>query len=367
MLTTQDHAISFLKGKYNSATKKGYALENAKINYGKQVVLGDSIYFDDSRKFASITNNVRIIDTINQMIILGHYAQLEKQKKQVVITKKPLAVYYTEKDSLYVSADTLKIKGDKDKRTITGFARVHLFNTDQISSVCDSITISEETGIIKMLKKPTVWNTATQIIGDTIQISQNKITKKIDSIFVQNNAFVAKKDTIGDGFNQVKGDFLTALLTNNALDSIHVNQHTETLFYQREKDLSLTGITKISADNAKVVFQEKEIKDIFYYNDITGAFLKPKDLSKPKRLLKGFVNRFDKQITSRKQLVQADTITLDLPKITGIPLPEQQEDFLSKEMLDELIDFIKIKDTDIPQNVEAFSKESKFVRRPKKM
>lgn len=342
-IITQDNKMYFQRGAYNTKTKTGSAVDKARIAYKNQIITADSIYYDEAKKYATATNNVRILDTVNNLLVLGHYAQIEKAKENLMVTKKPLAIHYKEKDSLYIHADTLLVTGKKKERLIKGFSHVRVLNNDTNSSKCDSVVVSQKTGIIKLLKNPVVWNTKSQIIGDSIQMIQNQNTRKIDSILVQGNAFVARKDTIGDGFNQVKGQLLKARLKDSRLEDIVVEQEVESLFYQRdEKDLSLTGITKVKSQTAQVLFEDKKIADIYYYTDVDGAFLKQEDIPKRDRLLNGFSDRFDEQISEKKMLFPESTQQdkgLELPKIKGIPLPndEDQEVFFTQELLEELL------------------------------
>ena len=60
--------------------------------------------------------NVSIIDSINNSIIKGHYAEIFKAKDSAVVTKNALSINIIDKDTLYISADTLLATGPKRKK-----------------------------------------------------------------------------------------------------------------------------------------------------------------------------------------------------------------------------------------------------------
>jgi lipopolysaccharide export system protein LptA len=56
------------RGFYNTRSDKGYFVKNSRIDYNNRILYGDSIYFDRAKSFASATNNIRVIDTVNKSI-----------------------------------------------------------------------------------------------------------------------------------------------------------------------------------------------------------------------------------------------------------------------------------------------------------
>lgn len=99
------------RGFYDTKAKTGYAIKNAKIDYDKRTVFGDSIFYNSADQFASATNNIRVLDTANNSVITGHYAEVFKEKDSVFITKRALAATLQEKDSIFIHSDTLMITG----------------------------------------------------------------------------------------------------------------------------------------------------------------------------------------------------------------------------------------------------------------
>ena len=233
------------RGFYNTRNNTGYFVKNSRIEYNNRTLYGDSIYFNRTEKFASATNNIKVIDTLNKTIIKGHYAEVFRAKDSVFITKRAVAISIKDGDSIYVHADTLQVTGKPKKRIIKGFYKARMFKKglpgeEPTSGKCDSIYVNQNLGITKLLRNPVLWSGQNQITGDTIHILSNKKTEKLDTLKVFKNAFLVQKDSAG--YNQVKGERLIGLFTNNQLDTVNIIKNTQVLFYTRNDKDELIGI-----------------------------------------------------------------------------------------------------------------------------
>lgn len=190
------------RGFYDTKVKTGYAIKNARIDYDNRTVFGDSIFYNSAIQFASATNNIKVLDTANQSVITGHYAEVFKDKDSVFITKRALAATLQEKDSIFIHSDTLMITGKPQRRIMNGFYDVRIYKSN-MSGKSDSINVDQTTGYTKMIGKPIVWSQRNQMTGDTIKIISNTETEKLDSLVVYQNAFLVQEDTLKAGYNQV--------------------------------------------------------------------------------------------------------------------------------------------------------------------
>ncbi len=57
------------RGYYDTRGDTGYFVKNSKVDYENRTLYGDSIYFDRNKSFASATNNIRVLDTINKSAV----------------------------------------------------------------------------------------------------------------------------------------------------------------------------------------------------------------------------------------------------------------------------------------------------------
>ncbi len=315
------------RGYYNTQQDYGYFIKNSTIYYKDRILKGDSLYFNRKTHFASATNNIKIIDTTNQSVASGHYAEVYRDKDSVFITKRALVAKAQgqKNDSIYIHSDTIMVTGKPEHRLVRAFYNARVFKTD-MSGRSDSLILNENTGVTKMLGNPVMFNGLTQLTGDTLELFSDTITNKLDSISVYNHAFLNQKDTLG-GFNQVKGKFMYGLFTDNKLTEANFIKNTETIYYWRDgKTGDLIGINKAVASEIQITFLNNEIESISYIESPQNITHKPTDLPKNARKLRGFIWRGDERILTKEQLFEGDP-PLDLPKIKGIPLPKVEQFF----------------------------------------
>jgi len=98
-ITGKDYKIYCERGFYDTKVENGYGIKNTRIDYNNRIIHGDSLYFDKRSEFASATNNIKVIDTINKGVVKGHYAEVHKAKDSVFVTKRAVAINLVENDS----------------------------------------------------------------------------------------------------------------------------------------------------------------------------------------------------------------------------------------------------------------------------
>jgi len=356
------------RGYYNTRNNTGHFVKNSRVDYNNRILYGDSIYFDRTRGFASATNNIKVLDTLNKSIIRGHYAEVFRDQDSVFITKRALAVTLQENDSLYVHADTLRITGKPENRIIKGFYQARLFKEgmegeETTSGKCDSIFIDEKIGITKMLRNPILWSGENQMTGDTIHLLNNKETDELDTLKVFNNAFLVQKDTAGTGYNQVKGERLIGLFTNNELDTVNVIKNTEVIYYFRNDKGELVGIDKTTSSSIQLYLENQQIEGIRFINKVPGKIHPESKYPEQEQFLKGFIWRGDERLLKKQDLFLGKPVPI-LPKIKGIPLPEDEGTFFEEIPEGEEIEipeYSKLR----PEDLQDREEDPKFQTRPK--
>ena len=322
-ITGETSKVYSERGFYDTRNDTGYFTKNAKIDYDNRTVYGDSLYFDRFKNFASATNNIRVIDTLNNSVVKGHYAEVFRDKDSVFITKRAVAITVRDKDSIYIHADTLRITGKPEHRILKAFYEARIYKSD-MSGKADSIYSDEKYGITKMIKKPILWSGENQMTGDTIHLLSNTVTEQLDTLKVFYNAFLIQKDSIG--YNQVKGDILIGLFTENELDTININRNAEVIFYTRNDEDELVGINHSKSSSIQITLENQEIITARFINKADGKLYPESQFPENARILRGFEWRGEERLMSVEDLFKGKPIPV-LPKIRGIPLPAFEEDF----------------------------------------
>ncbi len=320
------------RGYYNTRSNMGHFVKNSRVDYNNRILYGDSIFFNRNTGFASATNNIKVLDTLNKSIIRGHYAEVFREQDSVFITKRAVAVTLQENDSVYVHADTLRVTGKPENRIIKGFYRARMFKQglegeEPTSGKCDSIYVNEKLGVTKMLREPILWSGENQMTGDTIHLLNNKLTDELDTLKVFNNAFLVQKDSAG--YNQVKGERLIGLFTKNQLDTVNIIKNTQVIFYSRNDKEELVGINNTTSSSIQMYLENQKIIGIRFLKKVPGKVYPPSQFPENARILPGFIWRGDERLMTVQDLFQGKPAPI-LPKIKGIPLPEDEGEFFEE-------------------------------------
>lgn len=294
--TQNENKIYCEKGFYDTKTDISHFLDNAKIYSKERTIEGDSLYYDKKRGFASATNNIQIIDTVQNFISRGNYAELFELKDSLYIIKKAVAISIIDKDSMFIHGDTLLVTGKPKKRIVRTYHNVKIFKSD-LQGKCDSIHTNQTTGYTKMYRNPVIWSDQNQITGDSIYLQSNTETENLDSLKVFNNAFIISKDSLSkDDFNQIKGRNMYGKFLENKLKTLFVSGNAESIYFNRNEETGvLETITKEISSNIEFVFDNGEIETIKYLKASEGKTYPPSMFPDEDRKLKDFIWREDEQ------------------------------------------------------------------------
>ena len=342
-ITSKENFIYTEKGFYDSRKNVGHFLRKSYIKYKDRRIEGDSLYYDRNREYASATNNVKITDSINKGIIKGHYAEiyrnLKTERDSMMITKRAVAISLVENDSMYIHGKKMLITGKTGDRIIRAFNNVRFYKTD-MSGKCDSIHSNQKIALTKLIGRPILWNYDNQMTGDIMHLIGNNNTEKLDSLKVLNNAFIISKDTIGNGYNQVKGQNLYGKFKDNKLNEVDIIKNTEVIYYLRNDKQELIGINKSVGSKINLILDKNTIETITVYNNPDGDVYPEKDLPENARKLRGFVWRGDERIKSKDDIFPPEENEMDA-KIQAEKKVEMAKENVPLEPSKETLDYDK--------------------------
>ncbi|SOS49043.1 OstA-like protein [Tenacibaculum dicentrarchi] len=295
------------RGFYNTNTDVAYFVKNAKLFLKERTISADSLYYDKRQGFASATNNIKVIDTVQKMVTKGNYAELYEKKDSLFIIDKAVAINAIDKDSMYVAGDKILLTGKTNNRIIRIFNNVKIFKSD-LQGKCDSIHTSQVSGLTRMFKNPILWSGKNQITGDSIQLKNNTVTNKLDSLKVLKNAFMIQKDSLSeDDFNQIKGRNIYGKFEKSKLKTMLVKGNAESLYYNRnENTKKLETVTKEIASDIEFTFAENEIIETKYFKLSEGKTFPPSEFPSEEKKFRGFIWRSDEQPLSVDDLFKKD-------------------------------------------------------------
>lgn len=227
-------------GWYNTETEESVLYDQSTVlnKEGNRILRGDTMFYNKARGFGEVFGNMFLQDTIKKIILRGHYGFYEQSIDYAMATDSAFCIEYSQPDSLYLHADTLKLQTDSIYRIIKGYYGVRFFRAD-VQGVCDSMQFNSKDSILHLYKDPVLWAQGNQLTGDTIDIFMNDST--VDFVHVKKYSFsIEQKDSLH--FNQLKSRSLKVYFENQKARRILAEGDVKSITYPEERDKSLTGL-----------------------------------------------------------------------------------------------------------------------------
>ena len=134
--------------------------------------------------------------------------------KSTYITGRAIAVQRTEKDSIYLHADTLTILEDSTGQTIAmkGNKHIKIFSST-LQAIADSAYYDNINGQLTLAKSPMIWSKNAQLKGDTIIVfMKDSVINK--ALIIGKASAIMELDS-GLFYNQLSGRKMIAWFEKN--------------------------------------------------------------------------------------------------------------------------------------------------------
>lgn len=343
-ITSKTDYIYTENGFYDTTNDIGKLKKNSHILYNSRRIEGDDIFYDRKKNFSKLINNVKITDTVNNLVAKGHYAEVYRntltKNDSMFITKKALVITKTENDSMYMHGKRILVTGPPENRNIRAYNNVRFYNLD-MSGKCDSLHSSNKNALSKLIGNPILWSNNSQMTGDIMHIIGNNKTEKVDSLKVLNNAFLIQKDTLSEnGYNQVKGQNLYGKFRENKLYEVDIVKNCEAISYMYNEDDELVGINKSVCSSINLQLEDNKIQDITFFTNTDGYLYPEEEFPENARRLRGFLWRGDEEIKSKDDIFSQEELDIDTKIQTETKAKELIEDAPMK-ILKETLDYDK--------------------------
>ncbi|HEV8079704.1 MAG TPA: OstA-like protein [Chitinophagaceae bacterium] len=332
-------------------TQGSYDLKNGDAFFGNRSLVKDSsgrvyqaniLVFDDKSGQVQMEGVAIIKDTTNRFIITGNQIFLNRKNNSFLATTKPVLIIWQDKDTTYVTGDTLfsgftkkvysddivserrlvtgidssknilqnkdsskliinsptvvsksKINnanraGDKDNASIRYFLAYHhvrIFN-DSMQAVSDSLFYSGADSTFRLFYDPVIWSGNNQITGDTIFLYTKN--KKMDRVHVFENGLMANKIN-SEFYNQVAGKTINGYFKNGIADYMRVKgSPAESIYYVQDKDSAFTGMNRADGSVIDMYFIKQQLNTVKFLNDVHGKLYPIRQIPQDQKFLKKF-------------------------------------------------------------------------------
>lgn len=276
------------KGWYDTKNNKTRISINAVIDNKKQIIHGDSLYYDENTGYGQSFGHITISDTTNKILIKGNYAWYYKAPERFMVTDSAMMVQTSKGDSLFLHADTISAvsvidSSSKEYRLLRAYFRCRIFSKD-LQAKCDSISYSMQDSVIRLYKLPVIWSKENQLTADSMAIFTKKM--EADKMELYNSAFVTSQvDTFR--FNQIKGRSLTGYFRNNELYKINIVGNGESIYYLVDGE-EIAGVNTAKCASIEIYIEKGRIKEIFQRQSPEGVIDPPSAFPEKDKRLEGF-------------------------------------------------------------------------------
>lgn len=286
-------------GWYDTKTGEAELQKNPMVSNQKQMLKADYIEYNDENGDGKAEGTVQIEDFENQIIVTGIKADYNETFEIATVTDSAVFMMYSEADTLFMHADTLRTVPDtiEGEKIVTAFYGVRFYRSD-IQGICDSLVYFSRDSLVQMHQNPVIWSEIHQLSADLIEMQQ--IQDAPDELHLTNNSFIISKQD-SSRFDQIKGKNMTGYVVNNELNHILVDGNGQTLYYARETEDEIIGLNRAESSNIAINFKEGKIFKIVFQKTPEGQLKPLFQLNEEEKRLSGFdwkinlrpLNRYD--------------------------------------------------------------------------
>ncbi len=253
-------------GYYNTKTEQSELYGRSVLSDQGRTLVGDSVYHNASDGTNYAYWNVVYNDSVNKNMMTGDYCEYNDSTGFAMATKKAVVIDYSQKDSLYMHADTFKIftfniRTDSVYRKIHAYNKVRAYRTD-VQAVCDSLVYNTKDSCMTMYKDPIIWNEGQQLLGELVKVYMRDST--IDYAHVIGQAFSAEQLHDSIHFNQISSKEMKAFFKNKELDEFQaIDNVLLDYFHIDEEDSVVTMMNYLETSLLKMFMKDRKMNRIW--------------------------------------------------------------------------------------------------------
>ncbi len=331
IINETDNTILYANStRYNKEKGTGSAKGNVIIidQNENTVLYADATDYNKNTGYVKAKGKVKYVDTTENIELTAGQVEFNELNDFLLATENPILTTITDNDTILIISDTMislrqidtsnlqkrfirKGKSTytllhqgqpetlEDKKLIICDNRVQIYG-DSMQAVCDSMIYKQSDSLFNLFKKPVVWSNNQQAEGDTINIFMaNGNVRKTE---LRNNSYIVDDTGYPKMYNQIKGKNIDALFDKNEIQNALVMGNAESIYYASNEAKEFIGLNRAEGARIKILFKEKEIQRIVFYNKPKGTFY-PMDKIKAKdKFLTGFKWKSELRPKSREAL-----------------------------------------------------------------
>ena len=265
-ITSGNSHIYTENGYYNTKTDYSELFGRSVMKDKGKSVIGDSVYYDSKTGTSEAFGNVIYTDSINKNKLTGDYCWYDENTGYAMATKRAVAIDFSQKDSLYMHANTFKIytfniNTDSVYRKIHAYNHVRAYRID-VQAVCDSLVYNSKDSCMTMYRDPIVWNGNQQLLGEEIKVFMKDSTVNRAHVIGQALSVEQMPDTIH--YNQISSKEMLAYFNNGELNEVESIDNVQIIYYPiDDSDSTIIGLNYTETTKMRMFLENRKMKKIW--------------------------------------------------------------------------------------------------------
>lgn len=261
-------------GFYNTKNDQAQLFDRSTLEDKDKTITGDSLYYVKNGESYGY-GNVVYVDKKNKNSLHCNYLRYNEKTGYGFATRNPVAIDYSQKDTLWMHSDSMKIytfhiNTDSVYRKVHAFHKVRVYRTD-VQAVCDSLVFNSKDSCMTMYKDPIVWNANRQLLGEVIKAYMNDSTIRMAHVIGQALSIDEMPDSVH--FNQVTSKEMKAYFENGQARMGESTGNVQTIYYlTNDKDSSIVGLNYMETDTMRMYLSPERQLQKIWANKSVGTF-----------------------------------------------------------------------------------------------
>ena len=260
-------------GYYDTKTDKAKLFGRSTLVDKDKTITGDSLYYVKNGESTGY-GNVVYVDKKNKNSLTCNYLRYNEKTGMGFATKRPVAIDYSQKDTLWMHSDTMRIytyhiNTDSVYRKVHAYPHVRAFRND-MQAICDSLVFNSKDSCMTMYKDPVIWNANRQMLGEEIRAYMADSTIRFAHVIGQALSIEQMPDSVH--YNQITSSEMKSYFEKGEMKMTEAIGNVQTVYYMtNDKDSSLVGLNYLETDTMRMYLGAARKLDKIWTNKFTST------------------------------------------------------------------------------------------------
>lgn len=260
-------------GYYDIKTDKAKLFGRSTLVDKDKSITGDSLYYVKNGESTGY-GNVVYVDKKNKNSLTCNYLRYNEKTGMGFATKRPVAIDYSQKDTLWMHSDTMRIytfniNTDSVYRKVHAYPHVRAFRND-MQAICDSLVFNSKDSCMTMYKDPVIWNANRQMLGEEIRAYMADSTIRFAHVIGQALSIEQMPDSVH--YNQITSSEMKSYFEKGEMKMTEAIGNVQTVYYMtNDKDSSLVGLNYLETDTMRMYLGAARKLDKIWTNKFTST------------------------------------------------------------------------------------------------